>query len=75
LVVRPEHMLIDQDADCRVSARIVEAVYAGVETRLILRRASGTELIVRRAAAAGGVEIGAMVEVGWNRDSSMLVLT
>jgi putative spermidine/putrescine transport system ATP-binding protein len=75
LVVRPEHMLLGTNTDCRVSARIVEAVYAGAETRLILRRASGGELIVRLPAAASGMEMGMMVEAGWHRDSSILVLT
>jgi putative spermidine/putrescine transport system ATP-binding protein len=75
LVIRPEHMRIGEGSDCRVSGRVVEAVYAGAETRLIVTLASGTELIVRLPASAGSVEIGEMVEVGWNRDSSTLVLS
>ncbi len=74
LVVRPEHMRIGPGADCAVSGRIVEAVYAGAETRLIVSLASGTELIVR-LPAADGVEIGETVEVGWNCGNSTLVLT
>lgn len=74
LVVRPEHMRIGQDADCRVSGRVAEAVYAGAETRLIVTLPSGTELIVRLSAAASSMEIGETVEVGWSRDSSTLVL-
>jgi putative spermidine/putrescine transport system ATP-binding protein len=75
LVIRPEHMRVSQDAECRVNARVVEAVYAGAETRLIAMMESGTELTVRLPAPAGRVEIGAMVELGWSREHSTLVLT
>jgi putative spermidine/putrescine transport system ATP-binding protein len=73
LVIRPEQMRIGPGADCIVSGRIVEAVYAGAETRLIVSLASGAELTVRLPASVGNMEIGEMVEVGWNRDSSTLV--
>jgi putative spermidine/putrescine transport system ATP-binding protein len=75
LVVRPEHMRIGHDADCRVTGRVAEAVYAGAETRLIVTLPSGTELIVRLSAAAGSLEIGETIEVGWSRDSGTLVLS
>jgi putative spermidine/putrescine transport system ATP-binding protein len=75
LVIRPEHMRIGGDAGCRVSGRVAEAVYAGAETRLIARMTSGTELTVRLPAPAGGIEIGAMIELGWNPENSTLVLT
>jgi putative spermidine/putrescine transport system ATP-binding protein len=75
LVIRPEHMRVDSATDCRVSGRVIEAVYAGAETRLIVRLHSGTELTVRLPASGSGFEIGATVEVGWNRENSALVLT
>jgi putative spermidine/putrescine transport system ATP-binding protein len=75
LVVRPEQMRLDQTVDCQIHGRVVEAVYAGAETRLIVRLVSGTELTVRLSAAARGIGIGAAIEVGWNRVNSTLVLS
>jgi putative spermidine/putrescine transport system ATP-binding protein len=74
LVIRPEHIRIGSDTECRVSGHVLEAVYAGAETRLILRLRSGTELTVRIPAPAGSFEIGTVVEAGWNRANSRLVL-
>jgi putative spermidine/putrescine transport system ATP-binding protein len=75
LVVRPEHMRVGDNTECRVSGNVIEAVYAGAETRLIVKLASGTELTVRLPAPAGNFDIGAVVTVGWNRENSTLVLT
>jgi putative spermidine/putrescine transport system ATP-binding protein len=75
LVVRPEHIRVGMDADCRVSGQVIEVVYAGADTRLIVRLHSGTELTVRVPAPAGAFAIGALVEAGWNRENSNLVLT
>ena len=74
LVIRPEHIRIGSDTECRVSGHVLEAVYSGAETRLILRLSSGTELTVRIPAPAGSFEIGTVVEAGWNRANSTLVL-
>jgi putative spermidine/putrescine transport system ATP-binding protein len=75
LVVRPEQMRLGQTVDCQLRGRVVEAVYAGAETRLIVRLASGTQLTVRLSAAALGIGIGAEIELGWNRENSTLVLS
>jgi putative spermidine/putrescine transport system ATP-binding protein len=74
LVVRPEHVRIAAATDCRVSGHVTEVVYAGAETRLIVTLRGGTELTVRVPAVAGGFEIGAAVEAGWDRADSALVL-
>ncbi len=75
LVVRPEHMRVGQDADCCVGGQVIEAVYAGAETRMIVKLNTGNEVTVRLTAAGNAVDIGATIEVGWNRESSTLVLT
>jgi putative spermidine/putrescine transport system ATP-binding protein len=75
LVVRPEQMQLGGDTSCRVHGQVVEAVYAGPETRLIVRLPSGTELTVRLSAAAGQIDIGTALEVGWNSANSTLVPT
>jgi putative spermidine/putrescine transport system ATP-binding protein len=75
LIIRPEHIRVGADTDCRVSGQVIEVVYAGADTRLIVRLHSGTELTVRIPAPAGRFEIGTIVEAGWNREHSTLVLT
>src|SRR5580692_4896207 len=75
LVIRPEHIRIGANTDCRVTGQVIEVVYGGADTRLIVRLLSGTELTVRIPAPAGAFEIGALVAAGWNREHSSLVLT
>jgi putative spermidine/putrescine transport system ATP-binding protein len=75
LVIRPEHIRVGPGAGCRVTGHVIEAVYAGAETRLILRLRGGTEVTVRIPALADGFEIGAAVEAGWDRENSTLVTT
>jgi putative spermidine/putrescine transport system ATP-binding protein len=75
LVVRPEHLRIGPDCECQVAGQVTEAVYAGAETRLLVRLPSGRELTVRLPAPAPQVDIGSSVEVGWNREHSVLVPT
>jgi putative spermidine/putrescine transport system ATP-binding protein len=73
LVIRPEHMRLDGDP--LVTGRVVEAVYAGSETRLIATMPSGTELTVRIPAPAAPIEIGGTIGLGWHRENSTLVAT
>ena len=61
-------------SDCRVTGQVIEVVSGGADTHLIVRLRSGTELTVRIPAPAGAFEIGALVEAGWNREHSTLVL-
>ena len=72
LVVRPEHMRLGQDADCQAQGEVIEAVYAGAETRLIVRLPSGTTLTVRSPPTMQ-VAIGATVAVTWHARDSVLV--
>jgi putative spermidine/putrescine transport system ATP-binding protein len=73
LVIRPEHIRVGGKTDCRASGHVIEVVYGGADTRLIVRLLSGTELTVRIPAPAGVFEIGSRVEAGWNREHSNLV--
>jgi hypothetical protein len=51
----------------------MEAVFAGVETRVVVRLPSGTELTVRPSATTCRPQIGATIEVGWNQQYSTLL--
>ena len=74
LVVRPEHMRLEEDADCQVRGDVMEAVSAGAETRLIVRLPSGTTVTVR-APETGQVAIGETVSVAWRHADGVLVRT
>ena len=58
---------------CRVCGKVMEAVFAGVETRVVVRLPSGTELTVRPSATTCRPQIGATIEVGWNQQYSTLL--
>ena len=65
LVIRPEYVEIVAPGSALVSGRVIESVYAGSETRLIVSLSSGTQLVVRRRAGQHPVGIGDIVAIGW----------
>ncbi|MEJ1978247.1 MAG: ABC transporter ATP-binding protein [Acetobacteraceae bacterium] len=72
LVLRPEQITLGTASDCVVTGRVVEAVYAGAETRVILTLGSGATMTVR-APAATRVTVGEAIAVGWLRESGTLI--
>jgi putative spermidine/putrescine transport system ATP-binding protein len=77
LVIRPEHMRLGHAADGQygpvVSGVVVEAVYAGAETRLLVSLPSGTVLTVRYATDDTPPEIGSSVQVSWSPETALLL--
>jgi len=65
LVIRPEYVEIVASDSALVSGRVIESVYAGSETRLIVSLSSGAQLVVRRRAGQNRVSIGDVVAMGW----------
>jgi putative spermidine/putrescine transport system ATP-binding protein len=65
LVIRPEYVEIVAADAALVSGRVIESVYGGSETRLIVALSSGAQLVVRRRAGQDPVGIGDMVAIGW----------
>ena len=65
LVIRPEYVEIVSPDSALVSGRVIESVYAGSETRLIVSLLSGAQLVVRRRAGQEPVSIGDTVAIGW----------
>jgi putative spermidine/putrescine transport system ATP-binding protein len=63
-VVRPEHMHVT-DAPGALCGTVVETVYAGAETRLMVALGSGTVVTIRRSPALRPLALGEMVAVGW----------
>jgi putative spermidine/putrescine transport system ATP-binding protein len=75
LIVRPEKMLLCAIDEAFVSGRVEETIYAGSETKLLVRLASGTMVTVRRQAGLPGVAIGEQVSIRWDRQEARLLET
>src|SRR3984893_4091813 len=75
LIVRPEKMLLCAIDEAFVSGRVEETIYAGSETKLLVRLASGTRITVRRQAGLPGVAIGEHVSIRWDEQQARLLET
>ncbi|WP_245322156.1 ABC transporter ATP-binding protein [Bradyrhizobium sp. LTSPM299] len=73
LVVRPEKLQLCESADRLLCGRVEESIYAGSETRLLVRLPSDTVLTVRRGAGLPPVAIGENVFMRWDRDQARLL--
>jgi putative spermidine/putrescine transport system ATP-binding protein len=73
LVVRPEKLLLCWCDDGFLSGRVEESIYAGSETRLLVRLPSKTLLAVRRGAGLPPVAIGENVFMRWDREQARLL--
>jgi putative spermidine/putrescine transport system ATP-binding protein len=73
LVVRPEKLLLCKNDDGFLSGRVEESIYAGSETRLLVRLPSETLLTVRRGAGLPPVAIGENVFMRWDREQARLL--
>jgi putative spermidine/putrescine transport system ATP-binding protein len=73
LVIRPEKLLLCKSDDGLLSGRVEESIYAGSETRLLVRLPSETLLTVRRGAGLPPVAIGENVFMRWDREQARLL--
>jgi putative spermidine/putrescine transport system ATP-binding protein len=73
LVVRPEKLVFCNGDQALLSGRVQESIYAGSETRLLVRLASGALVTVRRAAGLPPVTIDENVFVRWERNQARVL--
>jgi putative spermidine/putrescine transport system ATP-binding protein len=73
LIVRPEKMFLCAADEAFVSGRVEETIYAGSETKLLVRLPSGTLITVRRQAGLPGVAIGEHVSIRWDKQQARLL--
>ena len=73
LVVRPEKIVFCAGDEAFVSGRVDESIYAGSETKLLVRLPSGTLMTVRRQAGLPPVAIGESVSLRWDKDQARLL--
>jgi len=72
-VVRPEQISLGADNGNTVMGRVVDAVYAGSETRLIVDLEEGETVIVRLPPGQSAPAYGERAALGWNPDAAVLV--
>lgn len=73
LAIRPEHFTINGGGDQSIAGTVIEAVYAGSETRLLVSLPSGQVFTVRQPAGAPQIDIGSNVQLGWQTQNSVFL--
>ncbi|WP_157055904.1 ABC transporter ATP-binding protein [Candidatus Burkholderia verschuerenii] len=73
LIVRPEHIRIDDGVNGFVRGRVIERIYGGSETRLIVELPSGALLTVRQMAGTTVRDIGDVVSLRWQPEHALLL--
>jgi putative spermidine/putrescine transport system ATP-binding protein len=73
IVVRPEQITLGSDKGNTIVGRVVDTVYAGSETRLIVNLDEGETLIVRLPPGHPVPAYGERAALGWNPDAAVLV--
>jgi putative spermidine/putrescine transport system ATP-binding protein len=73
LVVRPEKIVFCASDEAFVFGRVDESIYAGSETKLLVRLPSGALMTVRRQAGLPPVAIGDRVSLRWDKEQARLL--
>jgi len=73
LVIRPETVTICSANEALVSGEVEESIYAGSETKLLVRLRSGSLMTVRRQAGLPRINIGENVSLRWDKDQARLL--
>jgi putative spermidine/putrescine transport system ATP-binding protein len=73
LIVRPEHVRIEEGSNGFVLGRIVERIYGGVDTRLLVELQSGTILTTRQQSGTKTHAIGDAVSLRWQPEQALLL--
>ncbi len=72
LVIRPEWLELG-DGQNSIAGIVTESVYAGAETRLLFRLATGTEAVLRLPVGLAPPPIGASVTACWKPGAAVMV--
>jgi putative spermidine/putrescine transport system ATP-binding protein len=75
LVIRPEHLTLAASGNHGLPGKVIETVYAGAETRLLVALASGTIMTVRRSGSQPSPDVGDAVIVSWEHERARLLAT
>jgi putative spermidine/putrescine transport system ATP-binding protein len=75
LVIRPEHVEIATTGRDGLAGRVIETVYAGADTRVLVELASGTVITVRRSGGQWSPVVSEAVVVTWQPDRARFLAT
>jgi putative spermidine/putrescine transport system ATP-binding protein len=70
LVIRPEKIVFCAADEALVSGQVEESIYAGSETKVLVRLRSGSLMTVRRQAGLPAIKIGENVSLRWDKDQA-----
>lgn len=70
LMIRPEHMQLLPHGQGLVQAQVIETVYTGADTRVLLKTAGGMTLTARQAAGTTPLQVGEPASLAWQPDNS-----
>ncbi|MBP2309207.1 polyamine ABC transporter ATP-binding protein [Azospirillum melinis] len=73
LIVRPEQLDLDGEGDNEVSGQVVDTVYAGSETRVLVALGDQSTITVRLRRGMSPPPLGDHVAVRWRSDAGVLV--
>jgi putative spermidine/putrescine transport system ATP-binding protein len=65
LIIRPEHLNLMPAGQGALQGQVIESVYAGVETRVVVRLVSGNLIVARRLYGDAPLAIGSPVGLDW----------
>jgi putative spermidine/putrescine transport system ATP-binding protein len=75
LIVRPEHLEVLPAGSGPLGGRVIETVYGGADTRLLIALPSGTVMTARRSAGEPELQVGDMVGLHWATDRARFICT
>lgn len=75
LVLRPEHIHLEEAKDAMLSGKLIEAIYAGPESRLLIRLESGFTVTARRPSSLPPLGQGETVGISWKPEDSRFLET
>jgi putative spermidine/putrescine transport system ATP-binding protein len=73
LIVRPEQLDLDGEGDNEVSGQVVDTVFAGSETRVLVALGDQSTVTVRLRRGMSPPPLGNRVAVRWRSDAGVLV--
>ena len=68
LMIRPEHLKVEPGHAGTLTGRVIEAAYAGAETRLLIALPSGASIVGRRGSGESDIGLGDAVSLCWDAE-------
>ena len=73
IVIRPEKIILGQTGDNVLHGEVGALIFAGSETRVVVRLADGHQIVLRLAGDAASQTVGEPITVSWRAEDAVLV--